>query len=148
MRLMLAVLLVPFFASAQAKAPVIDTIILMKRPNADGYLMQYTEAGRNADGSPLVRTGDQVPLLTAADVKVVKPFFDFAAAKLKGKEELGTITVARSGRGKDVLQYTARVGPKGTEALVVSPLYEMTGEKERKGFESMFALANRARSGK
>jgi hypothetical protein len=150
MRLAALCLLVPFFAFAQSKArPLeIDTVTLVQRPDGKGYTLQYSESGANRDGSPLVRVGDPVPLLTGADQKVVKPFFDFAHAKLGKGETLGTITVAKVVGGKYEAQHTAIGKEDGQPTLTRSPLHEMATPKERKEAEALFALAKRARTGK
>ena len=148
MRTLLVTLCLASFAvgaQSKAKAPEIDTVIILKQ--GDGYVMQYSEAGRDEEGRPLIRTGDQVPLITDADKKIIKATFDAESARAK-PANVGSIVVAKDGRGVYFVQYTAARTQAGRTTQVIGPLVEMASAKDRKEALNIFGLANRARSGK
>jgi hypothetical protein len=149
MRLIFLACLAPILAFAQslARTPEIDTVIIVKRPNTNGYTMQYSEAGAYNDVSPLIRVGDAVPLLSDADIKVVKPLFDKAIKDAKPKT-VGTLTVSKVVGDKYVSQITAIGEEGGQPTLTRAPLHDMTSATERKQAEDLFAIAKRARTGK
>ena len=142
-----ALCLLTFSVGAQSKAkPLeIDTVILMKK--GDGYVMQYSAAGRDESGRPIIKAGDQVPLLSDADRKAVKPIFDAEAARAK-PATVDSIVLATDVRGSFFVQHTAAKTNQGFTFQVVGPLTELPSAKERKEAQAVFALAKRARTGK